>query len=590
MNPSAGLHNFAYYLLQVGLLVMIGALLPRVFRIRLPKILLPYWQLLLIFCLLMPFFAPRQTPTIPNTVLGVSAGSIGGSAIVMVSERPAAPMIHWTAILWSILPIVISSGCVVRLGWLMIGWVKLKRMRRSARPPQPFALEVTSLIRRIGAGADILISPRIESAATFGIVQPVVLLPEEFETMDAETQASILAHELIHVRRYDWLFTLGEQLILAMFWYHPAIWWLTRRIELAREQVVDRRVLELAVDRRQYLKSLLHTVANRATLLSANLFFTRHHLRERVALLLEEIHMSKTRMITSLILVSMMLCLGAAIATYAFPLTGSAGVPHSRETSVIQSRSGAPAAASREESRNPEALSIPALQKEPVPTPAPTHAPAADGKEQIRNLVSGTVFDTSRARIPGVEISVADPETKEVIETAVTDQKGDFSFAVPAEQKVELTYRKGNFTPAVVRDVLGGQPPLRVILNLAMVSETVTIMAASLPAGPAGASATQKRQPIRIGGNVQLPKLIHKVDPLFPVEARQQGIEGIVMLQVYIGLSGEVLDTRVIKGRPPLDDAAIEAVRQWRYSPYLLNGEPQLGITTVTLIFKLDKQ
>ncbi len=402
--------------------------------------------------------------------------------------------------------------------------------------------------------------------------------------------ASPVSHELIHVRRRDWLSALGEQVILAMFWYHPAIWWLIRRIELAREQVVDRCVLELAIDRRQYLKSLLHSAADRAALLSANLFFTRHHLKERVALLLEEIPMSKTRLFTSLILVSMMLCLGAAIAAYAFPLTGQGAVPPSREQSITPPARALPATASKVESREPAAPSPRVPQKEIVPTPATTPAPAGGRVKQVQNLVSGTVLDSSRGHIPGAEISIADPVTKEVMTSVFTDQKGDFSFAVPAGMNVELTFRSPGFAPAVVKDVTGGQPPLRIVLTLGMISETVTITAASLPAEPADASANQKVQPIRIGGNVHPPKLLRRVDPLYPVEARRQGIEGIVLVQAYVGLSGEVLDARVIKGQPPLDDAAIEAVRQWQFTPFLLNGEPQLGITTVTLIFKLDKQ
>jgi TonB family protein len=125
-----------------------------------------------------------------------------------------------------------------------------------------------------------------------------------------------------------------------------------------------------------------------------------------------------------------------------------------------------------------------------------------------------------------------------------------------------------------------------VTLILAAADETVTITASSLVGTPAD---PPRVQPIRIGGSVYPPKLLHRVEPLYPVEARQQGIEGVVILEVYVGLDGEVLSTRVIKGVSQLDEAAITAVKQWHYSPCLLNGEPQLWPATVTLIFKLEK-
>lgn len=592
MNSSAGTYNFLYYMLQVGLLVLIGALLPRLFRIRLPNVLLPYWQLLLIFCLVVPLVAPRRTPEIPATDTLIALKAMPANTIAIDPEPMSAAAIHWTAMLWRILPIGLFLGSVVRLGWFVIGLAELKRLRTSAKRPQLFSVEIERLIRCLGAGAEIRISSRIESAATFGIMHPVVLLPEEFEVMDSETQASILAHELIHVRRRDWLFFCGEQLILVVFWCHPAVWWLIRRIELTREQVVDRQVLELAIDRRQYLKSLLRTAGNRAALFSANLFFTRHQLRERVALLLEEIHMSKARMIASLSLVSMMFCIGVALAAYAFPLTGSEGLRSDREESAVQSSGAGLPATTRVEKTVPEAVGSPISKRAPVAAQERTAesatmviAMAKMVRKEVQILVSGTVFDTSRGRIPGVEISIADPETQEVLGTAFTDEKGDFAFPLPAERKVVLNFRKEHFMPAVITDVPGGPAPLQVTMNLAMGSEYVTITAGSLPAE----SAALPAQPIRIGGNVRPPKLIHKVEPRFPVEARRQGIEGTIVLQVYVGLAGEVLDARVLKGQALLDDAAIEAVRQWRYSPYLLNGEPQLWISTVTLNFKLAK-
>ena len=63
------------------------------------------------------------------------------------------------------------------------------------------------------------------------------------ERMNPETQEAILCHELIHVRRKDWTFTVLEEVILAALWFHPAAWWLVSQIRLAREQMVDLEVI-----------------------------------------------------------------------------------------------------------------------------------------------------------------------------------------------------------------------------------------------------------------------------------------------------------------------------------------------------------
>jgi len=81
--------------------------------------------------------------------------------------------------------------------------------------------------------------------------------------------------------------------------------------------------------------------------------------------------------------------------------------------------------------------------------------------------------------------------------------------------------------------------------------------------------------------------LIHDVKPQYPPQARQARIEGTVVLLAVIGKDGSVRDVQVKSGSPLLAQAAIEAVKQWRYKPYLLNGQPVEVDTQITINFTL---
>ena len=92
---------------------------------------------------------------------------------------------------------------------------------------------------------------------------------------------------------------------------------------------------------------------------------------------------------------------------------------------------------------------------------------------------------------------------------------------------------------------------------------------------------------MRVGGNVQESKLIKKIEPVYPELAKRARVSGTVILTVTVDEEGSVADIKVLKGHPLLDDSAVAAVRQWKYSPTLLNGEPVPVIATVTVIFNL---
>jgi periplasmic protein TonB len=92
---------------------------------------------------------------------------------------------------------------------------------------------------------------------------------------------------------------------------------------------------------------------------------------------------------------------------------------------------------------------------------------------------------------------------------------------------------------------------------------------------------------IHVGGNITPPQKVADVAPIYSPIARAAGIQGFVILEAVIAEDGSVRDVRVLRSIPLLDAAAMEAVRQWRFSPTLLNGEPVPIVMTVTVAFRL---
>ena len=116
---------------------------------------------------------------------------------------------------------------------------------------------------------------------------------------------------------------------------------------------------------------------------------------------------------------------------------------------------------------------------------------------------------------------------------------------------------------------------------------TVIAVAAALTAGVAVPALAQV--PVRIGGEVKEPKKVKDAKPLYPEEARREGVQGIVILEVVVNEEGKVTNTRVLRAPALLEQAAVDAVQQWEYTPTLLNGLPVPVVMTVTVTFSLDR-
>jgi protein TonB len=104
------------------------------------------------------------------------------------------------------------------------------------------------------------------------------------------------------------------------------------------------------------------------------------------------------------------------------------------------------------------------------------------------------------------------------------------------------------------------------------------------PPGPAAPS-----QPVRLHEGIDAPRKVKDVTPLYPALARSAGAQGVVILEAIIDIQGNVVSTRILRSIPLLDEAAVNAVQQWKYTPARLNGEPVPVVVTVTVNFTLGR-
>jgi TonB family protein len=101
------------------------------------------------------------------------------------------------------------------------------------------------------------------------------------------------------------------------------------------------------------------------------------------------------------------------------------------------------------------------------------------------------------------------------------------------------------------------------------------------------ASATEPAEIVTLSPEAAESSLLHRVEPEYPEEARQQGVQGAVVLEVRLGRDGAVQEVKLLSGQRLLAEAAVAAVQQWRFKPLLVKGQPVEAQTTVTLNFKL---
>jgi TonB family protein len=296
------------YSAQIAAVVATGLAMARLLRLATPRVELAFAQGLLVLVLALPWLQP-WAPT------GEARGHLTVTVATGMDEQASAipdPLAALAACL--------ALGTLWRAGLLVRGVWRLRRYRRLSRPLDA-SLVVSEAWQRVGVRACVAMSDEVVVPAAFGLRRPVVLVPPQFTSLDPAAQRAVLCHELLHVRRRDWLQMLGEELVGALLWFHPAVWWLLARIRLAREQVVDREAVGLTRDRRVYLETLVGLARlPGAVPVAAPLFLTESHLRRRVDVLLKEVTMSKRRVGAGLAASVVGVALAGVLVARVFPL------------------------------------------------------------------------------------------------------------------------------------------------------------------------------------------------------------------------------------------------------------------------------
>lgn len=533
MNAILSLPNLAAWSLQIALVVAAGSLL----RLKVPRAMLLWRQALLAACLLLPVLQPWRT-------LEVTGGTADSSISFVAGGAPNAPSY---GSLGRLAGLAIAAGIGIRLMWLAAGYLRLRRMRAGS---EPLDAPLPELCHRLGVEPSWHLSGRIDGPLTFGLFHPAILLPARFVSMPPDRQAAICAHELLHVRRRDWAFTIAEEAVRTLLWFHPAVWWLVSLIRLDREQVVDREVVRLTGARRPYLDALLDIAGapDTAVLSPAPSFLRKRHLRERVALILKEVPMSKRRIAAASCAAGALALLAGALAVRTFPLHAAVtGSTVFRVAAVPPPDTATAAAASQDQG--------------PYKVGDGVTAPQVIYKVQPRYT------DEARtARVEGTVVLDVTVGSDGIPSDVVVKKSVDEGLDRNAVEAV----RQWRFKPGA-KD--GVPVPVQAVIEI-----NFRLMKDAKPEdakpGPDG---------------IVRPQLVYKVEPQYTEEARSAKIDGTVVLSAQINTEGRAEDISIVRGIDPgLDRNAIDAIGKWHFRPAMKDGQPVSFKATIEVNYRLQ--
>ncbi len=208
---------------------------------------------------------PKTIPVAASPAARTNAVALGETG------PPATPRHGWSDYARRHLPLLVTLWLLGILTLLLrllgqLAYVQRLKSYGTGKFPEEWRETARRLERRLGVKKTVryLGSRRIDTPLTMGWLRPVVLFPVELLSgLDAVEIRTILAHELAHVRRNDYLVNVLQSLLTVVFFYHPGAWWLSARLSEEREHCCDDLVLSLDENPRAYARTLIHLQENR---------------------------------------------------------------------------------------------------------------------------------------------------------------------------------------------------------------------------------------------------------------------------------------------------------------------------------------
>jgi TonB family protein len=486
------------------------------------RIALPAWELRVGAPIVV--YAPAVTAVATST-RGATAST--ASPALRANVEPVGGSARGLAVADVLVPIWLAGAAA---GLLLLGaglarlrWLAARARRIEAGPWRVICDELApaSGIRR---RVTLLQSDRPALLVTWGFRTPKILLPTGAATWASDRIRIVLAHELAHARRRDWAAQLSAELLRAIYWFNPLFWAASRHLRRDSELACDDAVLGEGVEPSEYASQLVALARElrpgRRTWVPAPAIVGPSHFERRIIAMLNtglnRRAPSGWRRIAA----------AAAIAM----LTGAVAVAqnaYARVSGVITDQSGAVL---------------------PAATFTLTHLPSGT-KHEIKTGGNGTY------ELVGL-------------------QSGEYT--LEAYQAGFATYRETlTLSP-------GQLVSKNVLLQVGALQETITVVDTDAPpperrtAPPASFQEQEKRRcdpgAGAVGGNIRAPRKLVDVRPKYPINLRASNAEGQVTLNATIGTDGTVKEVSVVSS-PSVDmsESAVAAVRQWEFTPTLLN-------------------
>jgi TonB family protein len=290
MNPVMG--NVVWPLVATACFYALALLIARFVPLPTGRLRLTFW-----YFTLAGFFAIPRLPAVPR---------VNGFVFTVAAARVARATIPYGRICIYIL----TAGTILRLIYLALGAWRLRSMVRNGvewKPDEPCA-------------ARIIITQEISTPASYGLLRPAILVPANWPDCDPEARRAALAHELIHIKRLDWLAQIAEEILIAAFWFNPAIHAVVRRIRLAREQFVDAAAIDSTSQPEQYLKALIAFATVEKRFVPVTSFTAAEQLKQRIQAIQKESNMQNRNTTRNLFPALALLASAAVLTTWSLPL------------------------------------------------------------------------------------------------------------------------------------------------------------------------------------------------------------------------------------------------------------------------------